>query len=214
VDEKGQATVKQFRQLMFVMALALALFVVMGASTPAAAQPASQQRAIEKVSFGWKLLRVSASEADAVNYPLGFYVDANGDLNALSGWDWIVEAIYARKSESDEDIFGEFDTTSNILMVLGGLKKEFANNPAYTPHCQVLAGFGRFGFSESGDFLGETFSDDFSESAFALKGSCGVDYSLNEKWDVRGGAGYIRAFTESSGTNMIRLFVGVVRRLG
>jgi hypothetical protein len=199
---------------MFVMALALALFVVMGASTPAAAQPASQQRAIEKISFGWKFLRASASEADAVNYPLGFYVDANGNLNALSGWDWIVEAIYARKSESEDDIFGEIDIASNVLMVLGGLKREFENNPSYTPHCQVLVGFGRFGFSASGDFLGEDFDDDFSESAFAFKGSCGVDYPINDRWLARGGAGYIRAFTESSGTNMIRLFVGVVRKLG
>jgi hypothetical protein len=40
-----------------------------------------------------------------------------------------------------------------------------------------------------------------------------VDYVVNDAWDARGGAGFIRAFTEDYGTNICRLFVGVVRKL-
>ena len=205
---------KVVRQLQ-AAALAAALLMVAGAWTPAAAQggtPASQDRLVQKVSVGYKFYRASASEADALNYPLGFYDDASGDLAALSGWDWIAEVTFARKSQSEDSILGDADVTSNIVFIGGGLKREFTN-PTVVPHCQGLVGFTRFGFSASGDFLGEEFDDSDSESAFAIKVSCGVDYPLNDRWDVRGGAGYIRAFTESSGTNIIRLFVGVVRRL-
>jgi hypothetical protein len=204
--------VKHLNKRLHAGIIALVLFAVMGTWTPAAAQ-AVNDGPFEKVSFGWKFYRLTQSEAEALNMIFGLYVDASGNINALPGWDWIAEVTYARKSESEESILGDTDITTTVVFFGGGLKKEFGTNPDRIPHCQGLVGFARFGFSASGDFLGDEFDDEFNESAFAIKGSCGFDYRLNDYWDVRFGAGYIRAFTEFSGTNIIRLFVGVVRRL-
>jgi hypothetical protein len=204
-----------------VVAIALTLLALCGAWSTAAAQPPkpgaqapppSQDRVLDKVSFGYKYYRVSYSEV-GYGYPLGFYVDASGDLRALAGWDWIGEVTYARRSETDEDIFGSVDITENVIFFGGGLKREFTTNPQFIPHCQGLVGFARFGFSVSGDVLGFDVDDSGSESAFALKGSCAVDYVFTPKWDIRGGAGIIRAFTEDEGTTIFRLFFGLVWKM-
>jgi hypothetical protein len=206
-NEKGQVTVKHARRLMSVVALALALFVVMGASTPAAAQPASQQRVLDKVSFGYKFYRVSFSDFSE-NYPLGFYVDASGDLGALPGWDWIGEVTFAFKSETDED---DFDIDQRIMFLGGGVKREFTNNPSIIPHVQVLVGLANAKFSASFDG-DEVFED--SQTDFAIKISGGIDKPINDRWDVRAGAGYILVFTEDEKTSIFRLFFGAVYRLG
>jgi hypothetical protein len=200
-------TVKHVKRHLQVVAIVIAVLVAMGTWTPAAAQPPSADRVLDKISFGWKFYRLSQSSFSEV-FPLGFYFDASGDLGALEGWDWIGEVTYTRKSETVDDIFGEFEEKVNILFVAGGLKREFViTNPRLLPHCQGLIGFARISFSAEAD--GEELGDD-SETKFALKGSCAVDYVLNDRWDLRGGAGFIRVFTEEIGTNIFRLFVGAV----
>jgi hypothetical protein len=207
VGEKGQATVKHFGRPGFVAVIALALLVMMGASTPAGAQPASQQRVLDKVSFGYKFMRVS-EDSFSETFPLGFYLDASGDLRPLPGWDWIGEVAVGFTSETDAD---DFDISQRIMFLGGGVKREFPDNPAFTPHLQFLVGLANYAFSAS--FDGDEVFDE-SETDFAIKISGGVDWPLNDRWDVRGGAGFIFVFGEDENANIVRVFVGAVYKLG
>ena len=188
--------------------LAAATFAIVGTATPALAQGAQPaDKAIDKISFGYKFYRVSQSEADAVNFPLGVYFDVDGKLKNKD-LKWIAEVTWAHRSESETDDEVTLDVSESILFVGAGIKKEWADDPKLIKHVQGLVGFARSSFSaDFGD------NDDFSESngAFALKVSGAVDKYLTDKWDARFGAGFIHVFSDP-GANIIRLFVGVVKK--
>ena len=186
--------------------LAAATFAIVGTATPALAQSAQPaDKLIDKMSFGYKFYRVSQSEY-SLNYPLGLYFDVDGKIKDKD-LKWMAEVTWARHAESIDD--GEFseDYSAKILFIGGGIKREWASNPQLIKHAQALIGF----VHSYESYNGTGYDDSYSDNNLALKVSAAIDKYLTDKWDARFGAGFIHGFSDP-GANIVRLFVGVVKK--
>ena len=182
---------------------------MIGTVTPALAQGAQPaDKLIDKISFGYKFYRVSASEV-STNFPLGVYFDVDGKIKDKD-LKWMAEVTWARHADSVSD--GEFsdDYSEKILFIGAGIKREWAKDPKLIKHAQALIGVVRDSYSYTSS-LGDSYDYSGGDTNLAFKVSAAIDKYLTDKWDARVGAGFIHVFSDPS-ANIIRFFVGVVKK--
>lgn len=164
---------------------AFGFLMVLASSLPAAAQ------AVE-VSGGYNFLRLLDEDLDdEKNFAKGWYADlAVGGKVAVVGQ---VSGNY----KTFEDLFD-----LNLHSYMGGVRLGSSGSRGVVPFVQVLGGAFRSGSSGLGV--------DESSTDGALQVGVGVNVLPVGGIGLRLGADYIRVFTESEGTNVLRFGVGIV----
>lgn len=159
--------------------------------------PSAHAQQMVNLGFGYQFLH-SSQGGEGTNFPAGFFVDAAGQLTpSMKALNWVGELSWSRHAETD---FGT-DISVKATTFAGGVRYSFLQNMAYTPWVQVLVGAAHTSISPAEAGNGET------KGLIGFDG--GIDYPLKNGWNVRGGVGYARVFTEGEGTNVVRVHAGV-----
>ena len=184
---------KSFSKHPWMTAAALAV-VVLGASSPAAAQNAAKLQ----VSGGYQYNRLIPSGCTGSDCNInanGWYGDVAGEIRPMLSWVGVVDGVY--KKEHGEWL--------KVHSYGGGIRISSKKNPKVIPFGQVTVGGGTV--SGEGD----------STTAFALTAGGGVNVPVNDKWGIRAQADYRGIFfKEEDGDRMdaARVVAGVYFALG
>ena len=174
--------------------LIIALGVILGAASPAAAQPAPKA----EVSFGYVLLR--DQDIYRETFPLGWNVDVALRLNTRLTIVGEVGGAYRNL-----DLLGSaFDLSVHTL--LAGPRLSAWRSGRLSTFGQVLVGDARV--------RGSVFGETGSTTVLALQPGGGVDVRLTDLLGVRIAGDYRRLLAEGADEKEFRFVVGAVLRAG
>jgi opacity protein-like surface antigen len=180
------------------------------------AVPASAQSVPKtEISAGYQFVTFSVDEDNNESMPKGWYFDVTGNLNPMIGVIFQVGGNYKTFEESVTIGGGTFTAAADLKVheFLGGLRLNARDNPKLVPYGQILAGAinGSIEVSTTTTIPGiPTFSEEDSQTHFALVFGGGVNFGVSDNTGIRFGVDYLRIFEEDAGSNVFRFQVGVV----
>ena len=190
-----------------VLGLCLAVLAV---SVPVAAQTTPRT----EISGGYQFVTFSVDE-ESESLPKGWYFDVAGNLTPMLGIVFQVGGNYKTFEESVTIGGGTFTATADLKVheFLGGVRLNARNNPRLVPYGQLLVGGinGSIELTTTSTIPGvPAFSQEESETHFALVLGGGVTFGVAETVGLRFGVDYLRIFEEDAGSNVFSFKVGVV----